>query len=664
MSERAQVAFAARNKGPTRLYAQPRTIPIIVVPDFMGTRLTDPASDSLVWNPLGSPFGDGPRPFAINTGRLGQVSQELVPDETHGFKSEDDIASHAGIVNVEHLVEAFYGVTVRRLAKLSTPRMAKLGVKAKVYCSGYDWRQDHARAALRLAAVVERALKETGARQVILVAHGAGGLVARFYCRMLGGEQRVHQLFLLASPTLGSPAVYLQLRRGLEGIYAKDIVAGARGQDEIDWISEGADLAQTMVRGISGLSSEGALDKVTGFFGSIYPLLCISSGRWLRRKEVIYLLRQWPGLYQMLPNAIYCEARPNWLLFDPMCTGHPPTGFMTVLPSMLDMMLGATTAVMKAAKADFAKKVSDDMQSALRPENATRTSGLARRNMVTLAQLFEQIGEKLEIAGTFKDKDIADRAEATLEIVDLVTKVKDRLDRVFSDARNPGVTYRDIYTGFLDAVPLRAISSAGLALALRLDPMLTVNHKPAAPLKFTELLGRVIGGLGSLLNAIGIDPWLTELGGVLDQDKPDPKAPKPAAYMPPNTYCVSCEDEPTETSALLVATNQLSNDDSNLVKTALIPNLLASVAMIAPSWRTDDNPLAGASLGDGSVPALSQRPRPEMLSRPFRATRQVKRVKHARVARDAESLAFIEDEIDKALVEWLQGRAPVGGETL
>lgn len=663
MADRTFVAFATRS-GTTRLHAPPRELPIVVVPDYMGTRLTDPATDALVWNPLGMPFGDGPRTFEADYGRIGQVSQELVPDETHGYESKNDVEKRAGITNASHLVANFYDALLRRLAALETPHMQKLGVRPRVYCSGYDWRQDHTRGALRLAAVVERALRETGARQVVIVAHGAGGLVARLYCRVLGGEQRVHQLFLLASPTLGAPTAYLQLRRGLEGLYAKDILRGAQGTEPIDWIAEGADLAQTLVGGVSGLFTGSLEDKLTGIFCSMYPILCVATGRWLRRRETIYLLRQWPGLYQMLPNALYCDARPNWLLFDPACTGHKPTGFMVVIPSMLDAVLAANKGIMKAAKADFADKVAGDIERFLRPENAERTSGLATRNMTTLQDLASDIADKLGEA-TGKGKDFEDRLSPVGDVIDLVTKIKDRIDTVFLDARHPASTYYDIYTGLLDGVPLRALSTAGVALALRLDTMLTENHRPAPPLRFTELLGRIVGLLGGgLKDLLGSGLLLDKLGEALDQDKPDPNAPKPVAYMPPNTCCVSCEDEPTETSCLLFPSNQLSNDDSNVVKTAIIPNLLASVALLIPAWRSDSNPLGAASLGDGTVPALSQRPRPEMLSRPFRATRQVPRTKHARIPASELTLAFLTEEIDKALVEWAQGRAPVGGEAL
>ena len=71
------------------------------------------------------------------------------------------------------------------------------GVRTKVFCAGYDWRGDAARAAFRVAKVVEAALEATGEKQVIIVAHSMGGVVSRYYSRVLGGESKIFRLFLI-----------------------------------------------------------------------------------------------------------------------------------------------------------------------------------------------------------------------------------------------------------------------------------------------------------------------------------------------------------------------------------------------------------------------------------------------------------------------------------
>ena len=111
------------------------------------------------------------------------------------------------------------------ISDLASDALRDHNTQVRVYCCGYDWRQDHTRSALRLAAVVEEALQETGERRVVIVAHGAGGAVARTYCRVLGGESRVIQMFLVGAATLGTPEAYRALKDGLGGVYAKQFVA-------------------------------------------------------------------------------------------------------------------------------------------------------------------------------------------------------------------------------------------------------------------------------------------------------------------------------------------------------------------------------------------------------------------------------------------------------
>src|SRR5690606_28705628 len=131
----------------------------------------------------------------------------------------------------QELVGSVYGRLANALAEMHDEPFNDYGVRPRVYCCGYDWRLDNARSAMRLAAVVDRALTETRARQVIIVAHSMGGLIARYYCRVLGGESKVHQLYLVGSPTLGAASAYYQLKRGMDGAYVRDFVQ-ALDQDE------------------------------------------------------------------------------------------------------------------------------------------------------------------------------------------------------------------------------------------------------------------------------------------------------------------------------------------------------------------------------------------------------------------------------------------------
>lgn len=696
MSERTFVGFARRG-ATTRLHVPRRELPIVLVPGIMGSRLRDPVSGALVWNPLGKPFGDSPENFAVDYGRLGQVSQELVPDESGGPDALPNV------VNRNHVVADFYGAAIDTWASLATPAMRASGVTPRVYCAGYDWRQDHARSAMRLAVVVERALAETGAEQVILVAHGTGGLVARYYSRALGGEQRVHQLFLLCCPILGAPAAYLQLKRGLRGLYGKELSAGLQGAS-IDWIDEGAQVLGDVVRGMNDIArGQSAEDAALGMLGDAYGVCCLALGRWLTRRETIYFLRQMPAIYQLLPHALFCREHPNWVLFDPMCTGHAPTGFMTVLPSAIDVMLSATELSLDAIEAGLGTRMSERIGTFLRPDapKPEELSGRATRNMTTLGDILGRIKDVAEGDDISTDEeeewdDAGRDPDPSLlgDLNDLVTKITDRFDRVFLDACNSQRLYADIYTGLLDGVELRAVSSAGLALAARFEQMLTLNFRCEPALVPTEMIsavmddvlgvvGRVVGrGVDDLVGLIPDPVSLVERASPEEEPEvnespaaapatttaaapvsPAPPAPRPQAYMHPRTWCVSVEDEPTDAGCLLLATDQVSRDDSNLVKTTLIPDSALQAVTFAPLWGSRSGPLGEIALGDGTVPAFSQRPPPELLSRPFKGEHRAHGVTHSEVANDSGVLDFIAATIDASLAEWIRGRASEAGET-
>lgn len=68
-------------------------------------------------------------------------------------------------------------------------------------------------AAAQLAGLVERTCEETGYERVHVVGHSLGGLVARYYIQLLGGDARVHTLVTLGSPHGGTRAAYLWPQR-------------------------------------------------------------------------------------------------------------------------------------------------------------------------------------------------------------------------------------------------------------------------------------------------------------------------------------------------------------------------------------------------------------------------------------------------------------------
>src|SRR5882762_9854324 len=90
-----------------------RKLPIIIVPGTMGSRLTDPATQDLVWNPTGfpiSPLKDASElgNFAAKLSRLEQVTQPLTPDDTHEHASESERKKVAHIRHFHTVIRAFY----------------------------------------------------------------------------------------------------------------------------------------------------------------------------------------------------------------------------------------------------------------------------------------------------------------------------------------------------------------------------------------------------------------------------------------------------------------------------------------------------------------------------------------------------------------------------
>ncbi|MGH3494551.1 MAG: esterase/lipase family protein, partial [Sciscionella sp.] len=61
-----------------------------------------------------------------------------------------------------------------------------------------------ASSAQQVSALVQRVLGETGARQVDLLGHSQGGMIAEYYAKVLGGASKVHTLIGLSPTTHGT----------------------------------------------------------------------------------------------------------------------------------------------------------------------------------------------------------------------------------------------------------------------------------------------------------------------------------------------------------------------------------------------------------------------------------------------------------------------------
>ncbi len=255
-----------------------RRIPIIIVPGFMGTRLFDPASQKLVWNPTGGGFGgEAPGDFAADSTRLLNLAP-LFPAEPFADASATETADNKTVRHYSNVVPDYYRDLCFELAKLSGAADPEAGTppwRVVVYVCGYDWRLSSALAATRLQSVVSEARAEHGNEKVILVAHCQGGLVSRYYSRKLGGRGSIRAMFLIGSPILGAVSSYTMMKQGVP-------------LDTGDWRS-------LFVRGRMMLGQNASRD----------------------------LLRAFPAAYEMLPTRVFSQNNKTWLTFDATQSGYP-----------------------------------------------------------------------------------------------------------------------------------------------------------------------------------------------------------------------------------------------------------------------------------------------------------------------------------------------------
>lgn len=261
--------------------------PVIFVPGIMGTRLMD-RNGSTVWDPTSTAAAAWQ---IVRQGRIiADPSIRLFPHNVAEPPARD---AQDRFTNVSHLVWSAYGGLIRQLVDPAFWRQCPGGIR--VYACGYDWRQSNAMSAqVSLAPLVRRALEETGADKVILMAHSMGGLVSRYYCSQ-GGESLVKGLMLFGSPTHGGPEAFDLLRSypsvgGADALEDLDVVTRSRRRDEVllDALQFDDDAAVT-----DGAVKNALLGRIS---------------------------KRLPSVYELLPTSLWCRNITNWLRYDQSST--------------------------------------------------------------------------------------------------------------------------------------------------------------------------------------------------------------------------------------------------------------------------------------------------------------------------------------------------------
>lgn len=172
---------AVPTRAPVRAVAHGRQ-PVIVVPGFMGSTLYD--DDKRVW-PDVKRFTKKPEFLSLPD------SVDLAPR---------DLVSEVVVVPGLVKLDAYN----RLLQYLGEGLLYQEG--HNLFAFAYDWRRDLRHAARELGEQIARWQEQVDLRhgKFVIVAHSAGGLVARYYIERMGGRHHVDRLILMGCPNQGT----------------------------------------------------------------------------------------------------------------------------------------------------------------------------------------------------------------------------------------------------------------------------------------------------------------------------------------------------------------------------------------------------------------------------------------------------------------------------
>ncbi len=262
------------------------TLPIILVPGIMGSRLKRASGGDKTWDPdanwfmlsrFGLPHVDAKDRKNMLVGESSHRTGHLSVDPDNAEVPEPGRDRGWGTVAWQH-----YGSLLGALAGHEWPTTLDVCFDLPVYAFGYNWTDSSHASGRALADYIDRVIDEQGriqpCRQVILVTHSMGGLVARSACKLHGAESKVLGVLHGAQPAFGAPAAYQRIKHGFRELDGS----------LWDWLCH-------PIRKISDTLTE----RVLGDEGP----------------EVTLLMAHMPGGLELLPTRAYRtnEGRAEWL---------------------------------------------------------------------------------------------------------------------------------------------------------------------------------------------------------------------------------------------------------------------------------------------------------------------------------------------------------------
>lgn len=196
-----------------------RSVPIIVVPGIMGTRLRlkpKKPSDEKVWDP-DDEYVMGTQWIRTSANKMrialrhSSVDAQILHDGTSHTATQRARGWAA-------LSDTYYGDLLRSLSREFDVDDASF--RCPVYAFGYDWRQDNTDSAEKLAAFAEQTMQKEGANLVIFVTHSMGGFVVR---RALTLQEALVPKTLgvvhIGQPVRGAPVAYRRFMYGTDSTF-------------------------------------------------------------------------------------------------------------------------------------------------------------------------------------------------------------------------------------------------------------------------------------------------------------------------------------------------------------------------------------------------------------------------------------------------------------
>lgn len=197
------------------------TIPLIVVPGVMGSRLHFTADDEY-WDP----DSYWRMSHWLTTGAE-KVREEFTHAATVMTEGNDlsDALCKRGWAGVAH---DFYGAFLEFLSKQCFG-----GYKTPVYAIGYDWRKDNKDSGDAVAKRIDEILQVEKTDRYILISHSMGGMVTRAALQQNPGvAAKLHGIIHVAQPVTGAAVLVRRMftgaRRSLDGMAMMLLLGGNR----------------------------------------------------------------------------------------------------------------------------------------------------------------------------------------------------------------------------------------------------------------------------------------------------------------------------------------------------------------------------------------------------------------------------------------------------